>query len=205
MADTVYGGYLTKMPSFYVYLIDIERDKCGQRIVTVGVTHWLLGIYAEIEIHYRIYPELFEPPSLLIYLPFVSHPVTDFKIDYVEQSNLTRRDVNDFIVGVIAKIIEFMSINYFDSVDWVVKGINEEHSVWISSRLAQVLCYNQRLVAIVRQFMKDRCVCSSREEEEPQICYCSTWTQCFIDELHTKYFADAKLIVSDEVFFKTPR
>ena len=45
----VVNGYLTRAPSFYIYLIDIEIDEYGQRIVTVGVTHWLLGIYAEIE------------------------------------------------------------------------------------------------------------------------------------------------------------
>jgi hypothetical protein len=118
-------GYLTKMPSFYVYLIDIEIDD-GQRTLTVGIAHWLLGIYAEVDITFRIYPECFEPPSLLVYLPFASFPTVVFKLDYVEQSNLTCQAVNSFITTTLQNIIDCISDNYLQpsDLDSLIRQLN---------------------------------------------------------------------------------
>ena len=192
-------GYITKMPSFYVYLIDIEVDRDGQRIITVGIAHWLLGIYAEVEITFRIYPECFGSPSLLIYLPFVLFPTIDFKLDYVEQENLTCRQVN-FITTTVQSIIDCISDNYFDDrFDTLVRQLNSEHGIWLSTRLMQVLIYNQRLVKIVRNYMNSKCECGP---DENQICYCTVWTK-ELKKINKIYFVDAGHIASNEVFFTT--
>jgi hypothetical protein len=179
-------GYITKMPSFYVYLIDIEVDGDGQRIVTVGVAHWLLGIYAEVEITFRIYPEYFNEPSLLVYLPFVTFTCVDFKLEYVEQDNLTRTQVVSFIRTTVQSIIDCVEKNYLDvtNVEKVIRDFNSEHGIWLSTRLMQVLLYNQWLVKIVRDWMLTKCECGP---DEDQICYCSVWTRKELEKCNSVY------------------
>jgi hypothetical protein len=111
-------GHIAKMPSFYVYVIDIEVDNEGQRIIAVGLAHWLLGIYAEIEIVFRIYPEHFASrdrgnlASTTIYLLFVSFiAYTEFKLEYVEQENLTRQEIIAFIKRTVQDIVDFTEKN----------------------------------------------------------------------------------------------
>jgi hypothetical protein len=77
-------GHINRMPSFYIYLIDYEIDNKRKRIVTLGLTHWLLGIYAEVEIAYRIYPKFLNDNTCL-YLSFVSYPRYGFKINRCEE------------------------------------------------------------------------------------------------------------------------
>jgi hypothetical protein len=84
----------------------------------VGVAHWLLGIYAEIEIVFLIYPEHFASrhrgnlASTTIYLPFVSFiAYTEFKLEYVEQENLTRQEIIAFIKRTVQDILDFTEKN----------------------------------------------------------------------------------------------
>jgi hypothetical protein len=197
-------GYITKMPSFYVYVIDIEVDNVGQRTVTVGIAHWLLGIYDEVEIVFRIYPERFTPPSVLIYLPFVSFPCKDFKLDYVEQENLTRSQVINFITRTVQDIIDFVGENFPESTSQLtelIHKLNTKRGIWLSTRLMQVLIYNQRLVRIVRDYMILKCECVPDPDE--RICYCNVWTVEEVKKFDTIYFVDAESICSNEVFFTT--
>lgn len=52
----------------------------------------------------------------------------------------------------------------------------------------------------VCDFMLSKCECGPNEKE---ICYCTVWTRHYIEEFSTVHFVDARLIASDEVFFKT--
>jgi hypothetical protein len=109
-------GYLSRMPSFYIYLIDIEIDDCQNRIVTVALTHWLLGIYAKLEITYRIYPEFFNDSDQWLYLPFVTYPQCGFKLEYCEEytTYFTPRERSDFVCGKIDNVILFPN-SYFNT------------------------------------------------------------------------------------------
>ena len=210
---TVYvEGHIAKMPSFYVYVIDIEVDNEGQRTITVGLAHWLLGIYAEIEIVFRIYPEHFASrhrgnlASTTIYLPFVSFiAYTEFKLEYVEQENLTRQEIIAFIKRTVQDILDFTEKNCnCDKADLtkLIHDLNSEKSIWLSTRLLQILLYNQRLVRIVRDYMVSLCNCVPDADETYHcICYCNAWSVEEIKNFNTIYFIDAKLICSNEVFF----
>ena len=198
-------GYVTKMPSFYVYLIDVEVDGNGQRVISVGIAHWLLGIYAEVEIAFRIYPEYFNDAnreSVLIHLPFVSFPNADFKLDYLEQDNLTHGQVINFICTTLQNIVNCISENYLDATDLdsIIRKLNFERGIWLSTQLMQVLIYNQRLINIVRHYMQSKCECGS---DEDQICYCAVWTKEEVEKFNKTYFVDTGLIASNEVFFNT--
>ena len=195
-------GHITKIPSFYVYLIDIELDGNRQRVVTVGLAHWLLGIYAEVEVTFRIYPECFEKPSELIYLPFVSFTCIDYKLEYVEQDNLTRVEVMTFVRTALQNVINWVEKNYLDTtnVEKIIRDFNSHYGIWLSTRLMQVLLYNQRLVKIVRDWMLSKCECVP---DETQICYCSVWTRKELKTFNKIYFVDAERIVSNAVFFTT--
>ena len=108
------------------------------------------------------------------------------------------REIADFVVSKIDHIIEFISNNLFDywnSMDCIAKEINKEYGVWLSNRLVQILCSNQRLVRIIQLYIQDWCTCEAREEHfKAQICYCGCWTWNFVNEIKTKYFIDAKLL-----------
>ncbi|CAB3983351.1 Hypothetical predicted protein [Paramuricea clavata] len=56
----IVDGVMKTIPSFYIYLIAVNKCENGDRYITIGVVHWLFGIYAELDIDYRIYPEAFK-------------------------------------------------------------------------------------------------------------------------------------------------
>ena len=191
------------MPSFYIYFIDVKRTSKGQRCVSIGVTHWLLGIYAELEINYRVYPESFNGDlATAIYLPYVTFTNYGFKLDYVEQQGLTESEAFAFVHGVVQTLLNYIEEHYEDNrYEDLAEDLQDKTGIAASVRLVQILIYHERLVRIVRDWMLLKCECSKTD----QICYCNIFTKRELAKFGKSYFGDARLFVSDEVFFTTTR
>jgi hypothetical protein len=126
----------------------------------------------------------------------------------VEQENLTRSQVADFITKTVEDIIDFVGENFFENTSQLkelIHKLNIKRGIWLSTRLMQVLIYNQRLVRIVRDYMILKCECVPDRDE--QICYCNVWTVEEVKNFNKIYFVDAGRICSNEVFFyhRVPR
>ncbi|CAB4013532.1 Hypothetical predicted protein [Paramuricea clavata] len=189
------------MPSFYIYLIAVTRDSNGDRRIVIGVAHWLLGIYAELEIHHRIYPESFNGDlSTAIYLPYVTFNSRGFYMDYVEHIGLSQAEAADFVRGVVDTLIDYIGEHYRDDrYAELAEDFEDNHGIAVSVRLVQILIYHRFLVRTVQDWTISKCECTL----EDQICYCGSFTKDEIIKCKKLYFRDAKLLVSDEVYFTT--
>ncbi|CAB3976764.1 Hypothetical predicted protein [Paramuricea clavata] len=182
-------------------------NKCdnGDRYITIGIVHWLFGIYGELLIDYRIYPELFRPQpewkDTPIYLPSVTFDSIDFNIDYTEQQQLTASEAKDFVAGVVDTLITFLNENYERDFETVVAEFEKEHGMGVSKRLIQIMIYHQKLVHRVQDWIIKSCGCTRND----QVCHCGLYTKRDIVKCRKLYFQDAGLLVSDEVYFTTSR
>ncbi|CAB3995358.1 Hypothetical predicted protein [Paramuricea clavata] len=197
-----FNDAVSKMPSFYVYITDVGRTKKGQRIINIGVAHWLLGIYAELEINIRVYPESFNGDlSTALYLLYITFTSYGFKLDYVQHEGLTQAQAATFVRETVDTVLNY--IQEYKHEDYSCKVLAEDlrtsTGIAASVRLVQILMYHYRLVKIVRDWMLSKCECS----ELDQICYCNIFTKEELKKFGKVYFKDAKLFVSDEVFFTT--
>ena len=114
----------------------------------------------------------------------------------------------DFITRTVQDIIDFVGENFFENTSQLkelIHKLNIKRGIWLSTRLMQVLIYNQRLVRIVRDYMILKCECVPDRDE--QICYCNVWTVEEVKNFNKIYFVDAGRICSNEVFFyhRVPR
>ncbi|CAB3977893.1 Hypothetical predicted protein [Paramuricea clavata] len=113
----IIDGVIRTIPSFYIYLIAVTKCENGDRYMTIGVVHWLFGIYAELEITYRIYPELFfktrplEYNVIPLYLPSVTFNSTGYYIDYTGQEQLTVSEAKDMVSGAVDTLITYINEN----------------------------------------------------------------------------------------------
>ncbi|CAB4008961.1 Hypothetical predicted protein [Paramuricea clavata] len=194
-------GVVTKMPSFYIYIIDVKRTEKGQRIIDIGVAHWLLGIYAELEINICVYPESFNGDlATALYLPYITFTAYGFKLDYAEHDGLTEVEAAAFVRNVVQTVIDYITEHYQDGhCEVLAEDLQTSTGIAVSVRLVQILLYHQRLMKIVRDWMLSKCECS----ETDQICYCNIFTKKELKKSGKSYFKDAQLFVSDEVFFTT--
>ncbi|CAB3980298.1 Hypothetical predicted protein [Paramuricea clavata] len=192
-------------------LDDAAVTQCedGDRYITIGILHWLFGIYTELEIYYRIYPELFKPEfgrkNTPIFLPCVTFESIDFKLDYLEQQQLTPSEAKSFVAGVVDTLITFISEKTncerdFQSVSKLAAEFEKEHGMCVSKRLMQVMLY-QKLVYHVQDWVIKSCGCARND----QICHCGLYTKLDIVKCKKLYFQDAGLLVSDAVYFTSPR
>ncbi|CAB3977254.1 Hypothetical predicted protein [Paramuricea clavata] len=201
------NGIVKTIPSFYIYLIAVNLTDDGNRYMTVGVLHWLLGIYAEVDIDYRIYPQPFETYKGKrgkgpIYLPCVTFGHTDFSVNFtVGRDTLTVAEAKDFVSGIVDTLITHLAkqrgLNrvYSD----VVQELELEHGLCVSNRLMQIMLYHHHLVWLTQDWILENCGCARND----QICFCSIYTPLDIIKCRKLYFKDAGLLVSNEVYFAT--
>ncbi|CAB4007355.1 Hypothetical predicted protein [Paramuricea clavata] len=198
-------GVMRTIPSFYIYLIAVTKCDNGDRYITIGVVHWLFGIYAELEIDYRIYPETFKPQPEFkvtpIYLPSVTFDSIGFDIDYVSEEQLTVSEAKDFVAGVVDTLITYISENYQTDYRTVAVEFEKQHGMCVSKRLTQIMIYHQKLVHLVQDWIIKNCGCTRND----QICHCGLYTKRDIVRCRKLYFKDAGLLVSDAVYFTTSR
>ncbi|CAB3982214.1 Hypothetical predicted protein [Paramuricea clavata] len=196
-----------KCDSILMELDHSAVTKCdnGDRYITIGVIHWLFGIYAELEIDYRIYPESFKPkPEWKVsplYLPSVTFDSLGFDIDYTDHQQLTVREAKDFVAGVVDTLITFINENYQTDFQTVTAEFEKQHGMLVSKRLTQIMIYHQKLVHPVQDWIIKNCGCTRND----QICHCGLYTKRDIVRCRKLYFKDAGLLVSDAVYFTTPR
>ncbi|CAB3980643.1 Hypothetical predicted protein [Paramuricea clavata] len=205
----IVDGVMRTIPSFYIYLIAVTKCDNGDRYITIGVVHWLFGIYAELDIDYRIYPDTFKAQRssvVPIYLPAVTFNSTEFHIDYgnddrVERS-LTVNEARQFVSGIVDTLITYINENYQrDCFTSLVTDFETDHGIALSTRLVQILIYHQKLVRIVQDWVISNCGCTRND----QICHCGLYTRRDVIKCRQLYFQDAGLLVSDAVYFTTSR
>ena len=153
-----YLGFFTLMPSFYMYLIDANLYDDGERVIKIGVVHWLLGIYAEIDITFTIYPERYDNISSYIFLPIVTIQQFGYKFEYQEYGNMPERDALIFVNKVVDAVVDYITLkcteSYYDiynrsKIQSDIREYCKEKGVLLSERLFQVLLYNRFLVKSV--------------------------------------------------------
>ncbi|CAB3995170.1 Hypothetical predicted protein [Paramuricea clavata] len=192
------------LPSFYIYLIAVEQCENGDRFMTIGIIHWLFGIYADLELYYRVYPESFkhqpEWKNTPIYLPSVTFGDIDFNLDYTEHQQLRPSEARSFVAGVVDTLITFTCENCEKAYESVAVEFEKDHGMCVSKRLIQVMLYHQKLVHRVQDWVIKSCGCSRNE----QVCHCGLYTQLDIVKCKQLYFKDAGLLVSDAVYFTSP-
>ncbi|CAB3978626.1 Hypothetical predicted protein [Paramuricea clavata] len=175
----IVDGVMRTIPSFYIYLIAVTKCDNGDRYITIGVVHWLFGIYAKLDIDYRIYPETFKAKRLSvtpIYLPTVTFNSTEFNIDYGNdrdyddegRRSLTINEARDYVSGTVDTLITYINENYQTDCLSLATDFEKEHGIAVSKRLAQILIYHQKLVHIVQDWVIKNCGCTRND----QICHC---------------------------------
>ncbi|CAB3978342.1 Hypothetical predicted protein [Paramuricea clavata] len=204
--SVIQKGVVKTLPSFYIYLIAVTGYDNGDRYITIGVLHWLLGIYAELEIDYRIYPDAFKThPGYQVtpvYLPCVTFESVGYHLDYTAaEDQLTFSEAKEFVSGVVDTLITYISENHNTGYREAAADFEKNHGICISKRLMQIMLYHHKLVYHVQSWVIENCGCSRND----QICFCGLFTQRDIIKCKKLYFKDAGLLVSDEVFFTTAR
>ncbi|CAB4011575.1 Hypothetical predicted protein [Paramuricea clavata] len=164
------------MPSFYIYLIDGNLYHDGERVIKIGIIHWLLGIYAEIEITFTVYPERYD--ESVIFLPSVTAEQFGYKFEYQEFGLLPHRDTLLFVNKIVDGVIDYIkgkgdkSYNVYDrsQIQSDIHLYCKEMGVLLSEQLFQVLIYNHLLVKTINDFVKSEyCI----DKDCSFMCYCN--------------------------------
>jgi hypothetical protein len=153
-------GFFTPMPSFYMYLIDATLYDDGERVITIGVAHWLLGIYAEIEMTFKVYPERYDLNASRIFLPTVTFQQYGYKFEYKERGGMPQRDAIVFVNNVVDGVVEYTEVKCAEldydiynreRIQSDLRGYCKEKGVLLSARLFQVWVHKLEFTALLLQ------------------------------------------------------
>ncbi|CAB3987885.1 Hypothetical predicted protein [Paramuricea clavata] len=199
------GDRFMSMPSFYIYLIDGTLYDDGERVITIGVIHWLMRIYAEIQITFSIYAIHYDTDTY-VFLPGVTFEQWGYKFEYVELGGLTTTDTILFVSKTVDKVLEYISLKVKENPEYQVYDIPQiekdiqqycvVNGVQLSRRLFQVLINNQFLVNTVYDFIKEQ---YCQDSGCKKLCYCGSITDGVLTDL-TLQFEDRGNLVGNVLF-----